>query len=191
MRQCLGHQQFHPLSPFFTHFHHNHLSRLIHRHHWALVRNVWHGNADQLHQSVCVLLHFTHFCITRQIQYMGKSKIWRQRLNTRSAGDVSENCRRPSSAIRDRPRDPSPKPQRWSPFKRPLPNTQAQSTTSAPAVKDGGLGGGRAMRQRIWARIRPRVTGAWRGQGGGNTAHIPLPCQQGLRPEEGPPKNRW
>ena len=34
--------------------------------HWGLVRNMWRGGPNELHQSVHILLHFTQFCICRQ-----------------------------------------------------------------------------------------------------------------------------
>lgn len=37
--------------------------------HWGLVRNIWRGGADVLHQSIRILLHLTQFCIRRQVQY--------------------------------------------------------------------------------------------------------------------------
>ena len=37
--------------------------------HWGLVRNIWHGVPNELHQSVPVLLHFTQFCIRRQVRH--------------------------------------------------------------------------------------------------------------------------
>ena len=33
--------------------------------HWGLVRNIWRGSPNELHQSVRILLHFTQFCIRR------------------------------------------------------------------------------------------------------------------------------
>ena len=35
--------------------------------HWGLVRNIWRGGPNELHQSVRILLHFTQFCIRRQV----------------------------------------------------------------------------------------------------------------------------
>mmetsp|Transcript_69848 Transcript_69848/g.123156 ORF Transcript_69848/g.123156 Transcript_69848/m.123156 type:complete len:139 (-) Transcript_69848:285-701(-) len=37
--------------------------------HWGVVRNIWLGGADELHQFVRILLHFTQFCIRRQMRY--------------------------------------------------------------------------------------------------------------------------
>ena len=37
--------------------------------HWGLVRNMWCGGPDELHQSVRVLLHFTQFWIQRQFRH--------------------------------------------------------------------------------------------------------------------------
>ena len=36
--------------------------------HWGLVRNIWRGGPNELHQSVGILLHFTQFCICRQVR---------------------------------------------------------------------------------------------------------------------------
>ena len=36
--------------------------------HWGLVRNIWRGVPNELHQSVRILLHFTQFCIRRQVR---------------------------------------------------------------------------------------------------------------------------
>ena len=35
--------------------------------HWGLVRNIWRGGPNELHQSVRILLNFTQFCICRQV----------------------------------------------------------------------------------------------------------------------------
>ena len=37
--------------------------------HWGLVRNIWCGGPNELHQFVRVLWHFTQFCIRRQVRY--------------------------------------------------------------------------------------------------------------------------
>ena len=37
--------------------------------HWGLVRNMWRGGPNQLHQLVRILLHFTQFCIRRQVRH--------------------------------------------------------------------------------------------------------------------------
>ena len=37
--------------------------------HWGLVRNIWRGGANELHQFVRILLHFTQFRIRRQFRY--------------------------------------------------------------------------------------------------------------------------
>ena len=37
--------------------------------HWGLVRNMWCGGPNELHQSMRVLLHFTQFCIQRQVRH--------------------------------------------------------------------------------------------------------------------------
>ena len=37
--------------------------------HWGLVRNIWRGGPDDLHQQVRILLHFTQFCTSRQVRY--------------------------------------------------------------------------------------------------------------------------
>ena len=37
--------------------------------HWGLIRNIWCGGPNELYQSVCILLHFTQFCIRRQVRY--------------------------------------------------------------------------------------------------------------------------
>ena len=37
--------------------------------HWGLVRNIWRGGPNELHQSVRILLHFTQFCIRRQVRH--------------------------------------------------------------------------------------------------------------------------
>ena len=37
--------------------------------HWGLVRNIWRGSPNELHQSVRILLHFTQFCIRRQVRH--------------------------------------------------------------------------------------------------------------------------
>ena len=31
--------------------------------HWGLFRNIWRSGPDELHQSVCILLHFSQFCV--------------------------------------------------------------------------------------------------------------------------------
>ena len=35
--------------------------------HWGLFRNIWRGGPNELHQLVRILLHFTQFCIRRQV----------------------------------------------------------------------------------------------------------------------------
>ena len=35
----------------------------------GFVRNMWRSNPKELHQSVCILLHFAHFCIRRQVHH--------------------------------------------------------------------------------------------------------------------------
>ena len=42
-----------------------------HAEHWGLVRNMWRGGPNELHKSGRVLLHFTHFCIRRQVSPYG------------------------------------------------------------------------------------------------------------------------
>ena len=37
--------------------------------HWGLFWNIWRGDPNELHQSVRILLHFTRFCIRRQVRY--------------------------------------------------------------------------------------------------------------------------
>ena len=37
--------------------------------HWGLVRNIWRGGPDELHQFVRMLLHFPQFCIGRQAHH--------------------------------------------------------------------------------------------------------------------------
>ena len=37
--------------------------------HWGLVRNIWRGGPNELHQSVRILLHFTQLCIRRQVRH--------------------------------------------------------------------------------------------------------------------------
>ena len=37
--------------------------------HWALVGNIWHGGPCELQQYARVLLHFTQFCIRRQVNH--------------------------------------------------------------------------------------------------------------------------
>ena len=37
--------------------------------HWGLVRNIWRVGFNELHQSVRILLHFTQFCIRRQVHH--------------------------------------------------------------------------------------------------------------------------
>ena len=37
--------------------------------HWGLVRNIWRGGPNELHQAVRVLLHFTQFCNRRRVAY--------------------------------------------------------------------------------------------------------------------------
>ena len=39
---------------------------VAHLRHWGLIRNIWCGCPNELHQSVRILLHFTQFCIQRQ-----------------------------------------------------------------------------------------------------------------------------
>ena len=35
--------------------------------HWGLVKNIWRGGSEELHQSLPALLHFDRFCIWRQV----------------------------------------------------------------------------------------------------------------------------
>ena len=37
--------------------------------HWGLIRNIWVGGPNKLHQSLRILLHFTQFFIRRQVHY--------------------------------------------------------------------------------------------------------------------------
>ena len=37
--------------------------------HWGPVRNIWRGGPNELHQSIRILLHFTQFCIQRQVRH--------------------------------------------------------------------------------------------------------------------------
>ena len=37
--------------------------------HWGLVRNIWRGGPNELHQSIRILLHFMQFCIRRQVSH--------------------------------------------------------------------------------------------------------------------------
>ena len=37
--------------------------------HWGSVRNIWRGGPNELHRSVRILLHFTQFCIRRQVRH--------------------------------------------------------------------------------------------------------------------------
>ena len=35
--------------------------------HWGLIEIIWCGGPNKVHQSVHILLHFTQFCIRRQV----------------------------------------------------------------------------------------------------------------------------
>ena len=37
--------------------------------HWGLVKNIWRGGPNELHQSVRILLQFTQFCISRHVRH--------------------------------------------------------------------------------------------------------------------------
>ena len=37
--------------------------------HWGLIRDIWCGGPNKLHQSVCILLHFIQICIQGQVYY--------------------------------------------------------------------------------------------------------------------------
>ena len=37
--------------------------------HWGIIRHIWNGSPDTLHQTVRILLHTTQFCLNRKLQY--------------------------------------------------------------------------------------------------------------------------
>ena len=81
--------------------------------HSGLVRNIWRGGPDELRQSVRVLLHFTQFCIRRQIRHppyvpwdQVPPHVWTDKSNSAATQDEGEDeadvcvlCRQKRSTI--------------------------------------------------------------------------------------------
>ena len=66
--------------------------------HLGLVRNIWRGGPNELHQSVRTLLHFTHFCIRREVRHPPYGPwehvlphIWTDQSNSATAQDEAED----------------------------------------------------------------------------------------------------
>ena len=66
--------------------------------HWGLVRNIWRGGPNELHQSVRILLHFTQFCIRRQVRHPPYGPwehvlphVWTDQSNSAATQDEAEN----------------------------------------------------------------------------------------------------
>ena len=66
--------------------------------HWGLVRNIWRGGPNELHQSVRILLHFIQFCIRRQVRHppYGPWKhvppqVWTDQSNSAATQDKAED----------------------------------------------------------------------------------------------------
>ena len=66
--------------------------------HWGLVRNMWRGGPTELHQSVRVLLHFTQFCIWRQVFHPPYGPwdhvlphVWTNKSNSTATQDEGED----------------------------------------------------------------------------------------------------
>ena len=66
--------------------------------HWGLVRNIWRGGPNELHQSVRILLHFTQFCIRRQVRHPPYGPwehvpphVWTDQSNSAATQDEAED----------------------------------------------------------------------------------------------------
>ena len=66
--------------------------------HWGLVRNIWRGGPNELHQSVRILLHFTQFCIRRQVRHPPYGpwehvppQVWTDQSNSAATQDEAED----------------------------------------------------------------------------------------------------
>ena len=66
--------------------------------HWGLVRNIWRGGPNELHQSVRILLHFTQFCIRRQVRHSPYGpwehvppQVWTDQSNSAATQDEVED----------------------------------------------------------------------------------------------------
>ena len=66
--------------------------------HWGLVRNIWRGGPNELQQSVRILLHFTQFCIQRQVRHPPYGpwehvppQIWTDQSNSAATQDEAED----------------------------------------------------------------------------------------------------
>ena len=66
--------------------------------HWGLIRNIWRGGPNELHQSVRILLHFTQFCIRRQVRHPPYGPwehvpphVWTDQRNSAAKQDEAED----------------------------------------------------------------------------------------------------
>ena len=66
--------------------------------HWGLVRNIWRGGPNELHQSVRILLQFTQFCIRRQVRHAPyrlwehvPPHVWTDQSNSAATQDEAED----------------------------------------------------------------------------------------------------
>ena len=66
--------------------------------HWGLVRNITLGDPNELHQSMRVLLHFTQFCIRRQVCHPPYGPwdhvpphVWTDKSNSTATQDEGED----------------------------------------------------------------------------------------------------
>ena len=66
--------------------------------HWGLVMNIWRGGPNDLHQSVRILLHFTQFCIRRQVRHPPYGpwehvppQVWTDQSNSAATQDEAED----------------------------------------------------------------------------------------------------
>ena len=65
---------------------------------WGLVRNIWRGGPDGLHQSIRILLHFSQFCIRRQVRHPPYGPwdhvlphVWTDKCNSAATEDEGED----------------------------------------------------------------------------------------------------
>ena len=66
--------------------------------HWGLVRNIWRGGPNELHQSVHILLHFSQLCIRRQVRHPPYGPwdhvpphVWTDKSNSAATEDEGED----------------------------------------------------------------------------------------------------
>ena len=66
--------------------------------HYGFVRNIWRGCPNELHQSVRILLHFTQFCIRRQVRHPPYGPwehvpphVWTDQSNSAATQDEAED----------------------------------------------------------------------------------------------------